>query len=382
MTGSSSAPRRCFIVDGCAGADLIAAMRGRDARLQVVDSPRQADLLLVLEPVSDALTSAAAGAYRAMPRPRRIATTGRTDPSRADEVIDRLVRSDALTDERDIASEIEPFTVPLPPKEEREIATELAVIALGPLQKMTAGPLRIILVCDGEQVVRADVQRGFAARGLAARMRGRPLGEATELARLIAPLSPVASEAAFARAVGRGDGDDDAIAIERARSHMWWTERFATLMGIEWLARAARSIAGAPTFSSAGVEGLLRRVEGDRLMRIRFRGVGRIGASLLEERGVTGPVLDASKHGHGDVLARLLTRLREAAAADSALVRTARGDLVVEATHDGQRLLDLTWRAPSAPLIDLIPELVRDQKLADAEAIIASLDIATAEVDG
>lgn len=364
MTGSN---RRCFVIDGGTGADRIAALRARD--VQIVDSPRHANLLLVIEPVSEALAGAVSDAWRAMPQSRSRATLGPNG-----EIID-------VQSAEPHAIEIEPLTVDLPPKEKREMATELAVIVLGPLQQMTAGPLRITLVCDGEQVVRADVQRGFAARGIAAKMRGRTLAEATELSRQIAPLAPIASQAAFEHAIGHESDDHAAISIERARSHLSWTERFATLTGIEWLAGAARIAR-----SAADVEKVLRRVERERLLRIRFRGVGKITAPFLEERGVTGPLLDASRSSDGDVLARLSTRLREAAEGLRSNAgggfRTARGDLSVEASLDGGRLSDVTWRAPSAPLIDLIPDVVRDQKLADAEAIIASLDIATAEVDG
>jgi NADH:ubiquinone oxidoreductase subunit D len=38
--------------------------------------------------------------------------------------------------------------------------------------------------------------------------------------------------------------------------------------------------------------------------------------------------------------------------------------------------------SPSAALLGLIPELLAGQKLADAEMIVASLDLAMAEADG
>jgi len=40
------------------------------------------------------------------------------------------------------------------------------------------------------------------------------------------------------------------------------------------------------------------------------------------------------------------------------------------------------WQRPSAALLPLLPETVAGQKLADAEIIIASLDLAMAEADG
>jgi len=40
------------------------------------------------------------------------------------------------------------------------------------------------------------------------------------------------------------------------------------------------------------------------------------------------------------------------------------------------------WQRPSASLLALVPELLVGQKLADAEVILASLDLTMAEVDG
>ena len=57
---------------------MLAALRAQNSRLRVVDSPRHADLLLVIEPVSEKLIPAIADAYRAIPEPKRItAASGR-----------------------------------------------------------------------------------------------------------------------------------------------------------------------------------------------------------------------------------------------------------------------------------------------------------------
>lgn len=362
MTGRS----RCYVIDGGSGAHQIAA-----TRLRVVDSPRHADLLLVIEPVSEKLLPAIADAYRAIPEPKRITAASEAD-------VDRLMK-------RISSAGLEPFTTRLPSKEEREIATELAVLSLGPLQQLTAGPLRIVLICDGEQVVSAEVEGGFAARNLVEHFRGLTLDDGLKLAPAISPLSPAACLAAFARAVGRVH--DEEVATESARGLLLWLVRFADLMGLGWLVEMSRI--AAQKLDVSVVDKLRWRVERDRLLRIRFRGVGKLQESFLRERGVTGPVLEASARGEGDVLSRILTRVETAAAelqgagreSDSSF-RTSRGDLVVDVKHDGKRIEEVSWRAPSAPLIDLIPEIVRNERLADAEAIIASLDIATAEVDG
>jgi len=333
LTGRS----KYYVIDGGSGADQIAATRRR-----LVDSPRHADALWIIEPVSERLMPAVAEARGALGEPQE--------------------------------SKPEPFTIQLPPKEQREMATELAVIAIGPLQRLTAGPLRIVLVCDGEQVVSAEVERGFAARNLAMRFRGLTIDDALDLAASISPLSPAGSRAAFARAVGRAH-DEGEVAEERVRGSLWWLVRFADFAGVQWLAERARLVAQKP--DPAATEQLRLHVERDRLLRIRFRGVGVLKEEFLRSRGVTGPVLEASARGEGDVLSRMLIRLE---GLGNSL--TSRGDLAVNVTHDGVHVQEVSWRAPSAPFVDLIPEIVRNERLADAEAIIASLDIATAEVDG
>ena len=58
-----------------------------------------------------------------------------------------------------------------------------------------------------------------------------------------------------------------------------------------------------------------------------------------------------------------------------------RGHLGLSLASDGEGL-QVAWRRPSAVLLGLLPELLAGQKLADAEVIIASLDLAMAEADG
>ena len=48
----------------------------------------------------------------------------------------------------------------------------------------------------------------------------------------------------------------------------------------------------------------------------------------------------------------------------------------------GTRPIKVEWQRPSRALLTAVPGLLRNQKLADAEIILASLDIAAAEADG
>ena len=173
----TQAPQRYVAIDGGAGAQLLAALDGNDPRLQIVDSPRHADLLIVVEPISRALAPAVAELARAMPRPAHALIVAA--PTDADLPGADLVQAeDLLPGARRIAAHsveqlraaaldtsdwpalaladdprLKPDTIALLPRHEREIATELAVLSLGPLQPFTAGSLRLLLVCDGEQVL-------------------------------------------------------------------------------------------------------------------------------------------------------------------------------------------------------------------------------------
>jgi NADH:ubiquinone oxidoreductase subunit D len=63
-------------------------------------------------------------------------------------------------------------------------------------------------------------------------------------------------------------------------------------------------------------------------------------------------------------------------------VAGSRGDIGLFIESDGERLRQVVWQRPSAALLSLLPELLAGQKLADAEVILASLDLAMAEADG
>src|SRR5674476_919080 len=68
---AAGAPARCFAVVG-AEADEIAPWLRLDPELAIVDSPRAADVLLVLGRLDDEMLRAAAGVHDAMPPPRGV----------------------------------------------------------------------------------------------------------------------------------------------------------------------------------------------------------------------------------------------------------------------------------------------------------------------
>lgn len=471
------ARHRYLAIDGGGGGHLLAALAGHDPRLTPAPSPRHADLLIVVEPVGRALVPAVVEVARALPRPAHALLVGEPGPDRfpgadlvrLDELLSGARRVPQCSAGQVLATALAPgswselavtgepalpaATIPLPPKQEREIATELAVLSLGPFQPFTAGPLRLWLICDGEQVLSARVESGHAYRGVAQAMASVSWPAAATLARDLDPLAPVAGRLAYVRALEQIQGwqppatmarlRDAALALERAQNYLWWLALFAQALAAAPLAARARRLAtalsdlaldlwqqlpqewmvpqgGAPAVRPAAAERLRRvarevavlreRVGRDRLLALRTCGIGVLATYQLTQAGVSGPVLQATERGAGDVHGRLLTRL-DAAAAD---LRTAADGMTetgpgapprarwqvppgeAEATVEGPRgriglrlvseggdgPAQVEWRRPSAALLALVPEALAWQKLADAEVVLASLDLATAEADG
>lgn len=469
--------RRYLAVDGGSGAHLLAALAGLDPRLQPVASPRQADLLIVVEPISRALVPAVAEVARALPRPAQALLVGPAGPNGlpgaslagGEEAVPGARRVVDTAPDRVLAATLDPApwpaltvadrlvpastTVPLPPKQTRELATELTVLSLGPLQPVTAGPCRFLLVCDGEQVRSAQIEAGYALRGIGAAMQAVTWREAGELAAQLDPLAPAAGRLAYVQALEMLQGwqppaavlagREAVLALERAQNHLWWLARFARQLAAAALAERARQVALAladlsrcfwpeppaawlapgagADLAGAGAadrlrrladeaDGLRARVARDRWLALRTRGLGVLAADRLAAAGVSGPVLLASEQGAGDVHGRGLTRLGAAArdlrAAGDHLTRAEpvgggqgrweappgearvtvagpRGQVGLQVASDGgDRPTGVTWQRPSAALLALAPEVLAGQKLADAEVIVASLDLAMAEADG
>lgn len=470
-------PRRYVAVDGGAGAHLLATLPSVCSALRPVASPRHADLLIVVGPVASKLTPAMITAARALPRPARalivdgpaaegllpanIADLGAIFPGarRVASCVPRAVGAAALDGSEWRPLEVgdgepaEPATISLPSKAERELHTELAVLSLGPLQPFTAGPLRLALVCDGEQVLTAEVDAGFAHRGIALAMLRADWRGAGAIARHVDPLAPIAGQLAYAHALERLQGvqpsrpvaeaREAALAIERAQNFLWWLARFAGILEArvradgachlaeeltdatgtlwdeppgDWLAPGAAPPRPSPEATSR-VESLAREVAAlhdrlgrDRLLALRCRRIGALDAGQVRSAGASGPVLRASEQASGDVWARVLARsaaaaedLRDAArrlrpardaGAGAARWDAPRGEATVSVegprgriglrlgSDGGSGPSAVSWNSPSAALLGVLPGLLADQTLADAEVIVASLDLSMAEADG
>src|SRR5258708_665687 len=259
-------PHLYFAMDGGSGAHLLTSLAGRDPYVRQVASPRHANLLVIVEPINQKLLPAVIEVAKALPRPAH-ALLVRTDENKLDQFpgIDSTSLEENLPGSRQITanslgtvltavlharqgaelnlldtSESHEETIQLPPKEEQEMATELAVLSLGPIQPFTAGPLRLFLICDGEQVVSARVESGYAYRGIAQAMMQAEWQRGLVLARSLDPLAPTACQLAYTCALEQLQGwlppvrvtmlREAAVALERVQNVLWWGVRFMRLL--------------------------------------------------------------------------------------------------------------------------------------------------------
>ena len=473
---------RYVSIDGGAGAHLLAQLAGRDPYFQQVSSPRHADLLLIVTPISQKLAPAVVAMAKALVRPAHVllidATHGISTafpretfvsvedlfpgaarvPGNSIETLLAMALRPEQWSELSVASQFEPdaTTIPLPQRQELELATELAVLSLGPLQPFTAGPLRLFLICDGEQVLSLQVEAGYAYRGIEQAMMGVNWPEALALSSQCDPLAPIAGQLAYVRALEQLQGwqpsvsitalREAAMALERAQNVLWWLVRFARIIDdaplfersyhlatdlallassvwetspLTWIQPqqvVRRSVIGTIDTTkwrriAERIDRLTRHLTHHRGLALRTQEIGVLAPDRLEAAGIlNGPIFQASDTGKGDVLSRLLARLHIATRdvfeiMDTLLKReTAREQMPdwnvpegeVRFTVNGPRgaiglhLLSqggtgpalVEWQRPSATLLALLPELLTGQKLADAEVILASLDLAMAEGDG
>lgn len=476
-------PHHYFAIDGGSGAHLLAALAGLDPYVKQVASPRHANLLIIVEPISQKLAPAVVELAKALPRPARVLIVGEaeagygflsgTERVRVEELLPGAQRIAAASVEAVLDAvlhqkawqelpainqqEIDEETIQLPSKQEQEMATELAVLSLGPVQPWTAGPLRLLIVCDGEQVLSAQVEAGYAQRGVSYAMTQVDWQQALHLARHLDPLAPVASQLAYVCALEQLQGwqappqlvklREAVVAVERAQNVLWFLVRFARLLAdVSLISRAyrlatqlseriAKSWRESPhvwimpqqsvppsvirehaEFLASlrevtdGMTELRRHSERNRLFALRTRGIGVLETEHLRGHGVSGPNLWGSERGTGDVQSRLLVRLDTAitdlrAASDALGAGTAApthavcwevpaGDVHVTipgprgkidlhlVSSGGEQPAQVEWRLPSATLLPLLPEILVREILADAEVIVASLDLAMAEADG
>jgi hypothetical protein len=253
---------RYFAIDGGHGAHLLAALAGSSPSIQAVASPRHADILLIIAPVSRKLVPSIVEIEEALPQPAHVLLVeeqaGELDRRAATDIADldelfpgaRRITASSGEDIHDAMLDPAPWmeltlteaqvpdveTIQLPPKPEQEMATELVVLSLGPVQPFTAGPMRVLLICDGEQVFATQVESGYAHRGIVQ----AHWQQALTLSRTLDPLAPLACQLAYVRALEQLQSwqpspatvsmREAALALARARNYLWWVVRFMRLL--------------------------------------------------------------------------------------------------------------------------------------------------------
>lgn len=470
---------RYFAIDGGYGAHLLAALGGYSSYLQAVASPRHADLLIIVAPITRKLVPAIVEIAEALPHPAHVLLLCELADECADSVgmdsvnIETLFQGVrtitsaspedvlyALTDSSPWAelavndtSVPEAQTIQLPSRQEQELATELVVLSLGPVQPFTAGPLRVFLICDGEQVLSVQVESGYAQRGIAQAMLQTEWQQALALARSLDPLAPLACQLAYVQAIEQLQDwqsspsmvvmREAALALERARNHLWWLVDFMRLLADAQLSDRAYQLASsfeacmAHLWQQPPATWILPQWQGNvehneaamtqlqqladaletfttslarnRWLMLRTRSIGRLSPVPFKSSDVPVAVFERNKPGKDDVQHRLIKRLQRAVIDVRNAVTTLsksifppihaahwlspmgeaqvtvegpRGSLGLHLSSEGsEKPVHVAWQCPSAALLPLLPQLLIGQKLADAELIIASLNLAMAEAD-
>lgn len=233
-----------------------------------------------------------------------------------------------------------------------------------------------------------------------------------------------------------------ALALERARNHLWWLVGFMRLLVVQLSDRAYQlassfeaciaqlwqqqpstwilpqwqgkvehnevSMTQLPQLADA-LETFTISLARNRWLMLRTRSIGILSPVKFEESDISASVLVRNELGKDDVQHRLIKRLQRAVTdvrhavtmlSKSVLppthaenwrppmgdaqvtVEGPRGQLGLHVSSDGsEKPVHVAWQCPSAALLPLLPQLLIGQKLADAEIIIASLNLAMAEAD-
>lgn len=427
-----------FVVDGgSAGALLDGGIF--DERVERAVSPYHANVLLVFPPIAESLVPAVADVARAMPRPARAVAIAAASGIAHD--VERLqgaipgavcVRAANTADVRRALDEVfaaapisEPRAAPprstrleLPMREQQELATEWIVWSFGPIQHCTAGPLQVMAVCDGEQIVHARINTGFARRGLDEHLARTPWQELAARADGFDPDAPAVGSTAALRALDvlcrrepsarETEARDARLAADRARSTLRWSGRLLRVVGAgRWTADVDRLLRQrAPDAQLA--RRLAERAANDRALRLRTH-VPLSTPDVMRAAGVHGPLLEAAAVG-ADIMDLLRLRLVRAADDLERAGGTAIGepaphlDALTAPVSEGSARVEvdgprgrvgltvtsaggstpsrIAWDRPSRAIIALLSDALVGKKVADAEVLIAALDPSMAEADG
>jgi len=432
---AAGAPARCFAVVG-AEADEIAPWLRLDPELAIVDSPRAADVLLVLGRLDDEMLRAAAGVHDAMPPPRGVLSWSPrgerpvswppggerpvswpfTDDVRVDDPAQipaacRRLRDELLSGRRASSPDTLPDIDPAPWRGAGPFGQGGAGMTGGvPYGRPLAGRAADR---DGLKLDQILVRVGpflppFPSRlVLDVKIQGDVIQEVSiPTPAAVAPdlmsagaHSLTGERALFNAALTQPVPVAD-IEVARARHHLVWLAEALRVSGLEAYGRRVLKLARTMRPEAAEpVDDLSRWLRRNMSLRWGTRGVGMVSASRAAALP-GGPVARAAGDGRdarsldpaygrlgftpvvlevGDALARWRVRIDEAQQALALAQRAGQSLTTPIGLVEGPCGPIGGDRSTSAALVTMLPELLVGMEWGDAVTTVVSLDIDMAE---
>ena len=422
---AAGAPARCFAVVG-AEADEIAPWLRLDPELAIVDSPRAADVLLVLGRLDDEMLRAAAGVHDAMPPPRGVLSWPPggerpvgwpfTDDVRVDDPAQipaacRRLRDELLSGRRasspDTLPDIDPapwrgvgpfgqggagmtggvpYGRPLAARADDRDGLKLdqILVRVGPYLPPFPSGLVLDVKIQGDVIQEVSIPTPAAvAPDLMSAGAHSLTGERALFNAALTQPVPVAD-----------------IEVARARHHLVWLAEALRVSGLEAYGRRVLKLARTMRPEAAEpVDDLSRWLRRNMSLRWGTRGVGMVSASRAAALP-GGPVARAAGDGRdarsldpaygrlgftpvvlevGDALARWRVRIDEAQQALALAQRAGQSLTTPIGLVEGPCGPIGGDRSTSAALVTMLPELLVGMEWGDAVTTVVSLDIDMAE---
>lgn len=413
---AAGAPVRCFPIVG-AGADEIAPWLRLNSEIAIMDSPRAADVLLVLGRLGKDALHAAAAVHDSLPPPRGVVSWSAddeppgswpfTDDVRVDDPAQlptacRRLRDELLNGRRASSPDILPDVDPAPWRgvgpfgqggagmtggapygrplagraDDRDgLKLDQILLRVGPYLPPFPPGLMLDVKIQGDVIQEVSIipsaRPGFAAG-------------TTDL-----------FTAALTRPVPVVD-----LEVARARHHLAWLAEALRVNGLEAYGRRVLKLARTIRPETAGpVDDLSRWLRRNVSLRWGTRGVGIVSASRAAALP-GGPVARAAGDGRdvrsldpayqqlgfvpvvlegGDALARWHLRLAEAQQALTLAARSKGSLTTPSGLVEGPHGPIGSGMSASASLVAMLPELLLDMEWGDAVTTVVSLDIDMAE---
>lgn len=434
---ASGAPARCFALVG-AGAGDVAPWLRLDSGITVVDSPRAADVLLVLGRLDGEMLQAAAAAHDAMPPPRGVliwspdGTTSQGGPFKDAVVLRdpaeivpacRSIRDDLLRRRRASSPDVLPDFDPAPwrgvgpfgqggtgmtggvpygrPLAERAddrdgLKLDQILVRVGPFLPPFPPGLLLDVKLQGDVIQEvtvpgASMDDEVSTNGDGPSAAPSPGGHAARAA--------VGEESPFTAALTRPVPIAQ-LELSRARHHLAWLAEALRVSGLEAHGLRVLKLAfGLNMDSAESVDALERWLRRNLSLRWGTRGVGVITRAQAE--GLSGgPVARASGvdrdargqdpayrrlgfapvvRDDGDALARWRLRVAEARQSLMLAKRSGASESTPSGVAEGPRGVIRLGASPGAGLVAILPELLVGMEWGDAVTTVVSLDIGVVE---